>query len=89
MPNTSSAKKYLRQSSARRVRNRAQRSTLRSRIKSFRTFLEGNPSREDAEKQFDRVKKALDQAAAKHLIHANVANRTKSRLSALKKKVCS
>lgn len=35
------------------------------------------------------VAKALDQAAAKRLIHPNVASRTKSRLAATKKKVCS
>lgn len=89
MPNTPSAKKYLRQSTARRERNRAQRSELRTAVKQFRTALEENPSREEADKQFDSVKKVLDQAAAKNLIHANKAARTKSRLAALKKKTCS
>ncbi|MEZ6127107.1 MAG: 30S ribosomal protein S20 [Planctomycetaceae bacterium] len=88
MPNTTSAKKYLRQSSKRRIRNRANRSSLRTRLRNFRTFLDGEPSRADAEKQFDLVKKELDQAAAKNLIHTNSASRMKSRLSALKKKMC-
>lgn len=89
MPNTSSAKKYLRQSSERRLRNRQQRSALRNRLKGFRVLLESEPTREEADKHFSRVTKAIDQAAAKNLIHANAAARTKSRLAALKKKSCS
>lgn len=89
MPNTPSAQKYLKQSSVRRLRNRQQRSALRTRLKNFRTLLATGPSREDADKQFALVSKALDQAAAKKLIHANAASRTKSRLAALQKKSCS
>ncbi|MCA9082675.1 MAG: 30S ribosomal protein S20 [Planctomycetaceae bacterium] len=89
MPNTTSAKKYLRQSTGRRLRNRQQRSTLRTHLKNFRTLLESKPAREEAEKQFSQVVKCLDQAASKNLIHANAASRLKSRLAALKKKMCS
>ncbi|MCR9197992.1 MAG: 30S ribosomal protein S20 [Planctomycetaceae bacterium] len=89
MPNTSAAKKYLKQSSARRLRNRSQRSALRTRVKNFRDLMASGPSREEADKQFALVTKALDQSAAKNLIHANAAARTKSRLAALKKKSCS
>jgi small subunit ribosomal protein S20 len=89
MPNTPAAKKYLRTSTGRRLQNRQQRSTLRGQIKGFRTLLSGGPSREEADKQFGLVVKALDQAAAKNLIHANAAARSKSRLAALKKKSCS
>ncbi|MEZ6126688.1 MAG: 30S ribosomal protein S20 [Planctomycetaceae bacterium] len=88
MPNTTSAKKYLRQSTARRLRNRQARSALRTRLKNFRQFLAGKPTRQDADSQFGLVAKALDQAASKHLIHANTASRIKSRLAALKKKSC-
>ncbi|MCA9035746.1 MAG: 30S ribosomal protein S20 [Planctomycetaceae bacterium] len=86
MPNSKSAEKSLRQSLVRRDRNRTQRSALRTRLKNFRSFLAGSPSQEDADKQFSLVVKALDQAAAKDLIHKNTASRTKSRLAALKKK---
>ncbi|MEP3479894.1 MAG: 30S ribosomal protein S20 [Fuerstiella sp.] len=89
MPNTPSAKKYLRQSQERRLLNRQQRTSLRTKLKRFRTLLESNPSREEADKEMSLVAKALDQAAAKRLIHPNVAARTKSRLVASKKKVCS
>lgn len=89
MPNSLSAKKALRKSQARRLQNRQQRSQLRNELKKFRTLMDESPSREDADKAFDHVKRALDKAAAKRLIHRNVASRTKSRLSALKKSVCS
>ncbi|MFY9253824.1 MAG: 30S ribosomal protein S20, partial [Fuerstiella sp.] len=89
MPNIAAAKKYLKQSSARRLRNRMQRSVLRNRIKGFRTLMEAGTTQEEADKQFALVVKCLDQSAAKNLIHANVASRTKSRLAALKKKTLS
>ncbi|MCP4175808.1 MAG: 30S ribosomal protein S20 [Fuerstiella sp.] len=89
MPNTPAAKKYLRTSTERRLQNRQQRSTLRGKIKGFRTLLSGEPSREEADRHFGLLAKAIDQAAAKNLIHANAAARSKSRLAALKKKKCS
>jgi len=89
MPNSISAKKSLRQSLKRRAVNRQQRSQLRTELKKFRTLMEQSPSREDADKALSVVTKTIDQAAAKHLIHQNTASRTKSRLAALKKSVCS
>ncbi|MEQ9407016.1 MAG: 30S ribosomal protein S20 [Fuerstiella sp.] len=89
MPNTTAAKKYLRQSTARRQRNRAQRSALRNKLKAFRSLMAESPAREQAEPAFSLVVKAVDQAAAKNLIHDNTAARIKSRLAALKKRSCS
>jgi len=87
MPNSRSAEKALRQSLVRRERNRNRRSALRTRIKKFRALLEEDgTTQESADQQFNLVKKSIDQAAAKHLIHKNTASRTKSRLAALKKK---
>jgi small subunit ribosomal protein S20 len=86
MPNSASAEKSLRKSLVRRERNRQQRGALRTRIKKFRTFLSEKPTQEAADKEFSQVVKALDQAAAKGLIHKNAASRTKSRLAALKRK---
>lgn len=86
MPNSKSAAKSLRQSLVKRDRNRQQRSTLRTKLKKFRTLLTTQPTQENADKEFGQVVKALDQAAAKNLIHKNTASRTKSRLAALKKK---
>jgi len=86
MPNSASAEKSLRRSLVRRERNRQQRGTLRTRIKKFRAFLAEKPTQEAADTEFSQVVKALDQAAAKKLIHKNAASRTKSRLAALKRK---
>ncbi|MCA9063340.1 MAG: 30S ribosomal protein S20 [Planctomycetaceae bacterium] len=86
MPNSRSAAKALRKSLDRRERNRQQRSALRTRLKRFRAYLAEEPVQEEADNQFKLVMKALDQAAAKKLIHKNTASRVKSRLAALKKK---
>ena len=84
MPNTTSAKKALRQNQARRLRNRSQRSALRTVIKKCRQAAEaGDAGAADA--AFRLAVKSLDQAAAKRLIHPNAAARTKSRLSKLLK----
>lgn len=84
MPNTTSAKKALRQSQARRLRNRTQRSALRTVIKKCRQAAQGEDA-QAAQDAFRLACKRLDQAAAKNLIHRNAAARTKSRLSKLLK----
>ncbi|MBX3437912.1 MAG: 30S ribosomal protein S20 [Planctomycetaceae bacterium] len=80
MPNTASAKKELRKSRSRRLRNRAQRSTLRNAVKRVRAAIAAQ-DRDGAEQSFRVATKKLDQAAAKNLIHRNLAARVKSRLS--------
>lgn len=81
MPNTSAAKKALRQNVVRNARNRSQRSTLRTILKKCRAAA----GTADADAAFRIAVKSLDKAAAKNLIHANTAARTKSRLSKLLK----
>lgn len=82
MPNTSSAKKALRQNKKRRLANRAQRSSLRTTVKKCRDAASANDPTAATE-AFREATKQLDQAAARHLIHKNAAARTKSRLSRL------
>jgi small subunit ribosomal protein S20 len=84
MPNTKIAKKALRQSQKARLRNRSQRSTLRTAIKKVRAAAEGDDS-SAAQEAFRAATKKIDQAAAKNLLHKNAAARTKSRLSHLLK----
>lgn len=84
MPNSKSAKKALRQSQDARLRNRSQRSALRTSVKKVRLAAEGD-DREAADAAFRLATKKLDQAAAKRLIHPNKAARTKSRLAKLLK----
>ena len=84
MPNTSSAKKRLRQNVARRDRNRAARSTLRSQLrKVHQAVKEGDAGK--AQQELILATKKLDQAGAARLIHPNKAARTKSRLNKLVK----
>ncbi len=76
MPNTRSAKKNMRKARAATIRNRAQRSALRTAIKKA--------SAPDAtEEQRRKAISLLDRAARKGLIHRNAAARRKSRLAKL------
>ncbi|QDU81803.1 30S ribosomal protein S20 [Polystyrenella longa] len=85
MPNIRSAKKTLRKNAVRRLRNRIQRSSLRSVLKKCREAAEGT-DQEATQAAFRLAVKRLDQAAAKNLIHKNKAARLKSRLSKMIKK---
>ena len=86
MPNIASAKKRLRQNIATRERNRSSRSFVRNRCKSVvKAVREGNV--EDADRLFRVAVKALDQASSKKIVHRNAAARTKSRLSAMIRKL--
>lgn len=72
----------MRKSEARRERNRTARSALRTVLKKCRAATtETDAAKRDA--AFRLAVKKLDQAAAQHLIHKNVAARTKSRLAHL------
>ena len=85
MANSPNAIKALRQSEKRRIHKRQQRSALRTVLKKARLAAESGDA-EAADTAFRLAVKRLDQAAAKGLIHKNAASRTKSRLSAFKKK---
>jgi small subunit ribosomal protein S20 len=81
MPNTESAKKRLKQSIARRERNRAAKRAIRTECrKVLTTIAAGNL--EQAQKEFRVAAAKLDRAAARKILHRNTAARTKSRLSA-------
>ena len=82
MPNSISAKKSDRQSLKRRARNRGQRSALRTSVKRVREAVADGET-EQAAALLTAATRKLDQAAAKNLIHANKAARTKSRLAKL------
>lgn len=80
MPTSASAKKRLRQNVTRRARNKSIKSSLRSQIRKVLESIKAGDA-ETTGKEFRTVVKKLDQAAAKKVIHANKAARTKSRLS--------
>lgn len=74
MPNIASAKKNMRKSRAATVRNRAQRSALRTALKKANA-PDATPAAKLA------ATKLLDRAARKGLIHRNTAARRKSKMS--------
>ena len=74
MPNIASAKKNMRKSRAAAVRNRAQRSALRTALKKAKA---PTPAAEDTLS----ATSLLDRAARKGLIHKNAAARLKSRMA--------
>jgi small subunit ribosomal protein S20 len=80
MPNTASAKKRMRQDAVRRARNRSTKSTLRTQLRKVREAVTAKDA-EKSQTEFRVLSKKLDQAAARKVIHANRAARTKSRLS--------
>ena len=74
MPNIASAKKALRKSKSAAIRNRAQRSELRTALKKARAGDANDAARVTAVR-------LLDRAARKGLIHKNAAARHKSAIA--------
>ncbi len=81
MPNTNSAKKRLRQNVVRRARNRSVKSAVKTQIKQVREAIAAGDVAA-GEAQLRLAAKRLDKAAAAGVVHANLAARVKSRLSA-------
>ncbi len=79
MANTASAKKRIRSSERRRVRNRVYRSSARTYVKKANQQIEAG-AWEEADAAVRRAARALDKAAQKGIIHKNNAARRKSRL---------
>ncbi|MEX0641803.1 MAG: 30S ribosomal protein S20 [Pirellulales bacterium] len=80
MPNSTSAKKRMRQDIVRRTRNRATKAGLRTQLRKVREAIAAKKL-EDSQKEFAVLARKLDRAASAKVIHANAAARTKSRLS--------
>jgi small subunit ribosomal protein S20 len=79
MANIKSQIKRNRQNEARRLRNKAVRSELKTRVKQAVKGAETGS--EDAVAKARLAQKRLDMAAAKGVIHKNAAARKKSRLA--------
>jgi small subunit ribosomal protein S20 len=84
MPHTSSAKKSLRQTEKRRLRNRAVKKELKLQIKKVQAAAKsGTP--DVLRTEVNTANKKLDRAASKRVIHRNQASRKKSQLARLLK----
>jgi small subunit ribosomal protein S20 len=79
MPHTRSAKKNQRKTDKRRLHNRAVTKALKTQIKRFLAAEEGPV--EKLREEFNLTAKKLDKAAAKRVIHPNLAARKKSQLA--------
>jgi small subunit ribosomal protein S20 len=82
MPKIKSAKKAMRQARSRTIRNKAQRSSLRTALKHVRAAATADA----AAAAYALAARVLDRAARTGLIHKNNAARQKSRLAALVKR---
>ena len=80
MANHFSALKRARQTEKRTVRNRNNRSQLRSALRKMRESI-ASGNREQAEQIYRQTVSVLDKAIQKGVLHQNTASRYKSRLS--------
>jgi small subunit ribosomal protein S20 len=79
MPHTRSAKKNLRKTEKRRLANRSAKKAIKTQIKRFLEATDGPV--EELRKEYNLAAKKLDKAAAKRVIHPNLAARKKSQLA--------
>jgi small subunit ribosomal protein S20 len=82
MPHTSTAKKRLRQNAKRRELNRAAKSAIKTQLKRVQDVAKKG-SAEELQKEYNLAAKRLDKAAAKRVVHPNLAARKKSQLAKL------
>ena len=80
MAHSLSAVKRVRQNQKRRLRNRADRTRLRSQIKKLRQAIESNDA-DEARKLMPDTVSLVDVMVKKGVIHENAGNRYKSRIS--------
>ena len=87
MPQRKSAKKELKKSQKRRVRNLQAKKQIKKTIKSFTKALESG-NNEEAKKLLNQVYKIMDKYAGKKIISKNKAARKKGSLTkSLNKKI--
>lgn len=82
MPHTRSAKKQQRKNQVRRLRNRATIRAIKTQVKKVVAISEDGPI-EQLRQEYSLAAKKLDKAAAKRVIHPNLAARKKSQLARL------
>jgi small subunit ribosomal protein S20 len=82
MPHTRSAEKRLRQNEKRRMRNRATMKALKVQMKTLLDAVK-NGSTETLQAEFKAAVKKLDKAAARRVVHPNLAARKKSQIARL------
>lgn len=81
MANIKSAKKRIKVTEVKTLKNRMIKSALKTVIKKFEAAVEAK-NNEEAKALYTSVVKSLDMAASKGVVHKNMAARKKSRLAA-------
>ena len=81
MANHKSAAKKARRDVEARLRNRSNRSTLKTAVKTFLAAVAGG-NKAEAAKLLPETQGLVDKACRKGVMHKNAADRTKSRLAA-------
>lgn len=81
MANIKSAKKRIKVTETKTLRNKMVKSALKTAIKKFEVSVAAK-NVEEAKVTFNDAVKALDMAASKGIVHKNMASRKKSRLAA-------
>ena len=79
MPNIKSAKKRVKVSEKKNLRNRIVKTGVRTSLKKFESAV--NADAAAANTQLSATASAIDKAVAKGVIHKNAANRKKARLA--------
>lgn len=80
MANIQSAKKRIRVTESKTRKNKMIKSALKTKIKNFQTDIE-NKNLDNAKISYTAAIKALDTAASKGIVHKNMVNRKKSKLT--------
>ena len=86
MPITTSAKKALRGSAKKRDHNLVRKNAIQKEVKKIKKLVAGKSAKE-AKAALPAAYKALDKAVKTGFLKKNAAARTKSRLSAMIKKL--
>ena len=79
MPNIKSAKKRVKVNSVKALNNQMAKSELKTTLKKFDAAIAGDKA--EATAAYTTAVKAVDQAAAKHLLHKNNASNKKSKMT--------
>lgn len=82
MPHTRSAKKRGRQNQKRRLRNRLTKKDIKVQAKSLKDLL-ATGSIDKVRAEYNALAKKLDKAAARRIVHPNLASRVKSQYALL------
>jgi small subunit ribosomal protein S20 len=82
MPHTRSAKRHLRKSEKQRQQNRAIKKAIKTQIKHVLEVAKGTNA-DELRQEYNLAAKKLDKAAAKRIVHPNLAARKKSQLARL------